>query len=101
MNYVSKTMICVLETMICLSKTITCVLKTMKFGKALLGTKRVEGKITYFFSRISGVYSEISQFAEQHLTVTEKTGFSTIDKLVYLQQTQLFHQMVGSRSIQK
>ena len=24
-------------------------------GKALLGTKRVEGKITYFFSHISGV----------------------------------------------
>ena len=32
-------------------------------------------------------------FAEQHLTVTEKTGFSTIDKLVYLQQTKLFNQM--------
>jgi calcium-binding protein CML len=62
-------------------------------GRALAGTKRVDGKITYFFSRISGAYSEISQFAEQQLTVEEKTGFSTIDKLVYLQQTQLFNSM--------
>jgi Ca2+-binding EF-hand superfamily protein/CRP-like cAMP-binding protein len=62
-------------------------------GKALAGTKRVDGKITYFFSRISGAYSEISQFAEQQLTVQEKTGFSTIDKLVYLEQTKLFNSM--------
>ena len=62
-------------------------------GKTLQGTKRVAGKITYYFSRISGAYSEISSFAESHLTLAEKSGFSTIDKLVYLHQTQLFSSM--------
>jgi calmodulin len=62
-------------------------------GKALQGTKRVQGKVTYFFSRISGAYSEISSFAEVQLTQAEKSGFSTIDKLVYLHQTQLFNSM--------
>ena len=62
-------------------------------GRGLQGTKRVKGKVTYFFSRISGAYSEISSFAEQQLTPAEKTGFSTIDKLVFLHQTQLFHTM--------
>lgn len=61
-------------------------------GRALQGTKRVEGKITYFFSRISGAYSELCQFSAR-LTPREKTGFTTIDKLVYLQQTQLFKGM--------
>jgi Ca2+-binding EF-hand superfamily protein len=62
-------------------------------GKGLQGTKRVKGKVTYYFSRISGAYSEISSFAESQLTLAEKTGFSTIDKLVYLHQTQLFNTM--------
>jgi Ca2+-binding EF-hand superfamily protein len=58
-------------------------------GRSLLGTKRVEGKITYHFSRMSGNYSELCQFSQQ-LTEREKTGFSTMDKLIFLQQTQLF-----------
>eukprot|EP01052_Picozoa_sp_SAG31_P024735 SAG31_NODE_2124_length_6401_cov_2.039829_3_plen_879_part_00 len=62
-------------------------------GKQLLGTKRVVGKVTYFFSRSSGPYSELKSAAEQHLTPREKTGFSTIDKLVFLQQTSLFENM--------
>ena len=62
-------------------------------GKQLLGTKRVIGKVTYYFSRSSGPYSELKQAAEEHLTSREKTGFSTIDKLVFLQQTALFENM--------
>ena len=62
-------------------------------GKSLQGTKRVKGKITYHFSRISGVYSELSKFADEQLSLEEKSGFSTIDKLIYLHQTQLFNSM--------
>jgi CRP-like cAMP-binding protein len=62
-------------------------------GRMLAGTKRVEGKVTYYFSRNSGPYSLLKAFAKDKLTSREKTGFSTIDKIVYLQQTILFSGM--------
>lgn len=62
-------------------------------GRGLLGTKRVTGKATYFFSRSSGAYSELKQFAAERLKPLERAGFSTIDKVVYFQQTALFEQM--------
>jgi CRP-like cAMP-binding protein/Ca2+-binding EF-hand superfamily protein len=62
-------------------------------GRMLSGTKRIEGKVTYYFSRNSGPYSLLKAFAKDKLTSRERTGFSTIDKIVYLQQTMLFSGM--------
>jgi hypothetical protein len=62
-------------------------------GRVLAGTKRVAGKVTYYFSRSSGPYGLLKAFAKDKLTPREKTGFSTIDKIVYLQQTHLFSGM--------
>eukprot|EP01052_Picozoa_sp_SAG31_P005815 SAG31_NODE_261_length_18904_cov_115.315554_4_plen_2049_part_00 len=62
-------------------------------GRALLGTARVTGKATYFFSRSSGAYSELKQVAAEQLPLPARSGFSTIDKVVYFHQTQLFEKM--------
>eukprot|EP01050_Picozoa_sp_SAG11_P058889 SAG11_NODE_37856_length_255_cov_0.596154_1_plen_81_part_01 len=47
----------------------------------------------YEFSTISGSYAVLQAFGQKQLVAADKEGFSTVDKLVFLHQNELFHSM--------
>lgn len=60
----------------------------------LQGTKRRDAQEqSYEFSTFAGSYSVLQQFGLKALKQKEKEGFTTVDKLVFLQQNQLFQSM--------
>eukprot|EP01052_Picozoa_sp_SAG31_P030497 SAG31_NODE_3132_length_4639_cov_3.668502_3_plen_394_part_00 len=77
------------------SGSIDGVLQVSEQGmQQLQGTKRRNATdITYEFSTFGGSYGVLQQFGQKTLTQSDKEGFSTIDKLVFLQQNELFRGM--------
>eukprot|EP01043_Picozoa_sp_COSAG02_P076510 COSAG02_NODE_16287_length_1096_cov_1.075226_2_plen_236_part_00 len=60
----------------------------------LQGTKRRDAQdLTYEFSTFTGSYSVLQQFGLKTLRQADREGFTTVDKLVFLQQNQLFDSM--------